>query len=448
VDRAHHRARINSLGEGRRRNPWRVGVLFFCFAILVLSATAGAQNVDYGDAYHAIDRAAVYVTTWFDDAKITSIRRDHGSIETIIEDATAKVLARSVYRAGALDSTLIGLGQLVQYSATLSSTSSYSTDWFNKQLYVLWRDQNEANHTPGMAGRSLPLTWHRGHLRLQDEINRERVLGMPDPVDAKPRALRTQFRGFHAYSERNLYPKRKKGIAYAAYTTRFYDDSGNQLGLMRYYEKPRAVSWSFTNGQEGVAPEWRVPGGYKFDLNMAWASVQAMAFQQSRSPDGTKVIKNKKLVDASPWARFKTGLGRAIDAAWQFVSPTLYAQSKPSCDGLSDGCTGLHWLDGSLFQDCCDQHDVCFEADCTSPCTKWSWLWPFGQWDCAACNAQAVACFFTTAITGDFGHDVPDITPESCRDGDPCSRCFASDWCPAECQTCDGIGDDGGGPPI
>lgn len=417
-----------------------------CLSLLAVSSTASAQNVDYGKAYDAIDRTVVFVTTWFDDAKTTSIRRDDGSIETIIEDGAGNAQARSVYRAGALDSTLVGLGQLMRYSATLNRASSYPTDWFNKQLYVLWRDQNEANRTPGMAGRSLPLTWHRGHLRLQEQINRERMLGMPDPVDAKPRALRTQFRGYLAYSERHVYPERKKGFAYAAYTTRFFDDAGNQLGLMRYYEKPKAVSWSFTNGQEGVAPEWRVPGGYKFDLNMAWAGIQAMAFHQTRNPDGTKRIKNGETTAVSRWARFKAGLGRAIGTAWAFASPTLYAQNKPSCDGLSDGCTGLHWLDGSLFQDCCDQHDVCFEADCTSPCTKWSWIWPFGNWDCVGCNAQAVVCFFTVAIFGDFGYDVPDITPPECNDGDPCTRCFASDWCPAECQTCDGIGEEG--PPV
>ena len=70
-------------------------------------------------------------------------------------------------------------------------------------------------------------------------------------------------------------------------------------------------------------------------------------------------------------------------------------------------------------------------------------IWTVGL---RGCNAQAMLCFFTTAISGDFGYDIPDGTPEGCYDGDPCTRCYASDWCPAECQTCDGIGDDEGVP--
>lgn len=243
-----------------------------------------------------------------------------------------------------------------------------------------------------------------------------------------------------------MYAVRKKGFAYVAYTTRFYDDAGKQLGLMRYYDKPQAVSWSFANGQEGVAPEWRLPERFKFDPNMAWAGIQAMAFHLTRNADGTKIIKTSVPIETSGWDRFKAGANRALGAVVAFISPTLHAQGSPSCDGLSDGCTGLHWLDGSLFQDCCDTHDKCFEVDCSSPCSQWSWIWPFGQWDCAACNLSAVGCSFTTAITGDFGHGgVPPGTPSACTDGDPCTRCFASDWCPAECQTCDGIGE---GPPI
>lgn len=152
--------------------------------LCALPVSAAAQNVNYGAKYDSVDRTVVYVSTWFEDAKVTSARRDDGSIDTIVEDASANILARSNHRNGSVDATLAGFGRLSRYSAKLEGSASYATDWFNKQLYVLWRDQDEANRTPGMAGRALPLQWHRGHLRIRDQIARERMLRMPDPVDA------------------------------------------------------------------------------------------------------------------------------------------------------------------------------------------------------------------------------------------------------------------------
>jgi len=66
--------------------------LAFTIATVATTQPAGAQNVDYGHAYDALDRTVVYVTTWFDDAKATSARRADGSIETIIEDAAARAV--------------------------------------------------------------------------------------------------------------------------------------------------------------------------------------------------------------------------------------------------------------------------------------------------------------------------------------------------------------------
>lgn len=300
--------------DSGRRSSTRLALLFFLTTLPAFSATATAQNVNYGKTYDAIDSTVVYVSTWFEDAKATSIRRDDGSIETIIEDGAANVLARAVHRRGAFDASLTGLGRLAQYSATLDSSSSYATDWFNKQLYIMWRDQGEANRTPDLAGRALPLQWHRGHLRITGQIARERVLRMPDPVDAKPEAVRTQFRSYYAYSQRHDWPERQPRVAYAAYSTYFYDASGQQLGFLRYFDNPKVVTWSFEGIEDGVAPEWRLPEGYTFEPNMAWAGIQAMAFHQSAQGDrGVIAGVSARRTDPSRWAQFKSGIGQGID---------------------------------------------------------------------------------------------------------------------------------------
>lgn len=327
-----------------RRSSTRLALLLLLTVVPVFAATASAQNVNYGTAYDAIDRTVVYVSTWFEDAKATSVRRGDGSIETIVEDGAANVLARAVHRSGSFDASLAGLGRLAHYSARLESSSSYATDWFNKQLYVLWRDQDEANRTPDLAGRALPLQWHRGHLRIKGQVAREKILGTPDPVDAKPKSVRTQFREHYAFSQRHDWTERQPGVAYASYSTYFHEVDGKQLGLMRYFDKPKVVTWSFAHGQEGVAPEWRLPDGYTFDPNMAWAGIQAMAFQRSRHADGRRVIEasNRNQGEPSRWARLKVGVGRAWSSALTLVAPVVRAQST-SCDGLSDGCTGIGW---------------------------------------------------------------------------------------------------------
>jgi hypothetical protein len=236
--------------DSRRRSFTRFALLFFLALFPSFVTVATAQNVNYGTAYDTVDRTVVYVSTWYEDAKATSIRRSDGSIDTVIEDGAANVLARSVHRSGSFDASLTGLGRLAHYSARLESSASYATDWFNKQLYVLWRDQEEANRSPDLAGRVLPLQWHRGHLRIKGQIAREQILRMPDPVDVKPRALRTQFRQHYAFSERHDWTERRPRVAYASYSTHFYDSSGRQLGFLRYFDKPKVVTWS----GNGTAP--------------------------------------------------------------------------------------------------------------------------------------------------------------------------------------------------
>ena len=407
--------------------------------MLLWSAPAIAQTANPGKRYAEIDSAVVYVSTWYDRVKATSARRPDGAIDTVIEDERGQVLAHSRHKDGVLDADIAGPLRLSHYRASLDTSTTHSTDWFNQQLHVLWSDQDEINRTPALMNTPQNGVWHRGYLRLRDQVERGRLLKMPDPVDDQGLAARTQYDGYFAYSAVEPAPIKplKKGVVRPAFTTRWFDKDGKEVGLMRWYSKPRALSWKFANGDEGVAPEWRVPGGYKFTPTLAWAGIQAMAFQQERTPEGVKIIRTQ---GEKPGflARVGGAIGRTWTSVVSFIAPTLSAQSA-ACDHQSDGCTGLHFLDGTVFQDCCDRHDLCFEMDCNNVCTKISWIWPFGNWRCAGCDFNAVLCFATTIITsGEPGPPPPQGNP-ACYDNDVCTRCTMAEWCPAECQTCDGI---------
>jgi hypothetical protein len=112
------------------------------------------------------------------------------------------------------------------------------------------------------------------------------------------------------------------------------------------------------------------------------------------------------------------------------TSTVLAAQE--GCDGQPDGCTGLHWLDDTIFRECCDTHDRCFEEDYRSGdcCEAWSWFFPLPWWQCARCNFSVVRCFVTRTLEQE-GQWSP-----SCAPTDLCERCSPSDWCDIECQSC------------
>lgn len=401
-----------------------------------------AQTHDHLDRHEAADRQVVYVSAWFADVKATSIKRADGSIDTVLQNDAGRILARSRHRNGVLEAEVPGLARTAKYTAPLDRNVPRRVGWFNDQLRVLWADHGEIERTPALMNQSQPTEVDRGFVRLKRQLARQKQLRTPDPADAEPEQMRTQFADSFAYTELELPPTRKKGHVYPKFTTRFYDAEGLEIGLMRWYDKPKALSWKFANGDAGTAPEWRIPGGYRFTPTMEWAGLQAHIFQNAHHHvPGDEA---PQVAAAGVLGTLAAVADRALDVAINAAITPAFAQEEPSdpppqCDGQSDGCTGLHFLDNTSFVACCDRHDLCFEADCSNVCTKRSWLFPWQNWHCAACNMAAVFCF----VTGGAGEPPPDPDPpptgSGCaaeNDGNPCTRCSMADWCPAECQSC------------
>jgi hypothetical protein len=98
----------------------------------------------------------------------------------------------------------------------------------------------------------------------------------------------------------------------------------------------------------------------------------------------------------------------------------------------------MHYLDWTSVRECCDRHDLCFEADSTNCCTAWSWLAFWDRWECTKCNLQVVGCFVTTSFSGGGGgyDGGGGGGGDSCSDGTVCTRCRMGDWCPPQCDSC------------
>ena len=164
---------------------------------------------------------------------------------------------------------------------------------------------------------------------------------------------------------------------------------------------------------------------------MGWANVQALAFLKQSGRPAPGVPSGARALGAAG----ADGLG-LDDAAGRGPNASGWRRSRDATE-QADGCTGLHFLDGSIFEECCTRHDLCYERDAPGDCCEaWSWLVPNPFWHCARCNFAAVWCFLTR----------PQPDPDWLDEGPlgECERQSYRDWCAPECATCRTREDTGG----
>ena len=321
-----------------------------------------------GTTFHGLESQALRVTTVFEDAVATTDRLEGGGLETRVTDRIGNPLATlAVARAvGARDQLEFRATGRPPVRATGRSDLVPTLDWAARQAYALWRD--------GAAASGGRLEWRQNLLRparASRDIDRAIVevrSEWPNGVTATAHWRAPQ---------RDFLPS---PVATDSFTT-FLRKDGVDVGWVRWYSKEQVLAWSFGSSGEQHLDAQRLAeiGGWPFVPDMAWANVQAFAFYQ---------LPALRTAPAASAAAPVGVMTRVVD----FFIATVQA-NEPGCDGL-------HWLDGTVFRQCCDRHDACYAR---IGCTSQSWWWPFGSsWQCTSCNASAFFCFNSAGGDGPF----------------------------------------------
>ena len=407
-----------------------LAALFVC-----LAAAAQAQTTDHGPTFRALDDEATRVITWYGDVYAITERGPDAALRTRLFDRpSSTVIATAEYLPGGDDRPAVLRADIPATAPIVVEQAApppRAIAWANTQLRELWLDQ-KARRGAGAAGRASIVS--DGALwRMADAVAiRRRPVG-PALEDADVEGIASEYPEAMAVTQRDHHPAAPRGwkIAQSTFTARVFDAGGRQVGVLRWFDRERTLTWSFPNGRRGTALESRVPGGFKFTPTMAWANVQGLAFlRHSARPAPPKIPVPPSFRDA-------------VAASMSFgdrpaSGPSAAAvEMQDGCDGVADGCTGLHFLDGSIFEECCTRHDLCYERDQPDGCCEaWSWFLPNPFWHCSRCNFAAVWCFLTRGE--------PEPPPDEGPLGQ-CERQTYADWCAPECQTCRTREDFGGG---
>ena len=252
-----------------------------------------------------------------------------------------------------------------------------------------------------------------------------------------------------------------KRIDYSRFTATIVDrQTGARRGFVRWFDTAQVLTWKIEGGSQGVILPDRLPGGWTFTPTMAWANVQAYQFAtqaaktlepESRSPVWLRALLGRP-VAPTPFLQLAGAVAPMPSAALAVSGAQArnVVADVPALDGgwmrgwsfgarggatvvNEPGCDNLHWLDGSVFRACCDQHDRCYE---TNGCSASSWWWPFsGSWSCERCNVQVAYCFCTLSNPAYCGGAAVGSGGDGGASGGGCSS-VAGGFCPIECQTC------------
>lgn len=397
-----------------------VAALLVCLAV-----DARAQTTDHGSAFYALDAEATRVITWFEDSYAITERGANQHLQTRLFNRRASaVLATADYAVAEEGRPATWRGKIgkVPVAVEQAAAPKRHTAWANTQLRELWLDQRAR----AARGATAPpeLSSHRGVWRMNDVVGARRSPGAHWAEDTDVEAIATEYGSAMAVVSRDVHGEaaQGRGTARSTFSVRMFDAGGRVVGWLRWFEKERVLTWSFPNGRRGTVMESNVPGGFKFTPSMAWANVQALGFLK-QSGRGTPGLPSG---GAARWAPASMPAG--LDGLPVRGPNAGGLEAQSGCDGGADGCTGLHFLDGSIFEECCTKHDLCYERDAPGDCCEaWSWLVPNPFWHCARCNFAAVWCFITRP------QPEPDWDEGPLRE---CERQSYADWCAPECASC------------
>jgi hypothetical protein len=425
--------------------------------LLLLPGVTAAQSVNMGGTFHGLEARARRVTLTFPDAVI-EVRRTEGGMDGVLRDRGGVVGGRLHLLPGSrrVQWQHEGKHATLQEFA-LPDQAIVGLDWAAHQLYALHSDARTQTdgRAPDVAGDAG--TWD-GHLRRSGRVAARGASA--GQLASRLEGVETTFDEIVVKATLDRHDRkaqRGKRIDYSKFTARIVDArTGAARGFVRWFDTAQVLTWKIEGGSQGVILPDRLPGGWTFTPTMAWANVQAYQFvtQAAGTLDAgvpfAKALRGifARPAGAPPFAQVAGAIAPVPSVAWAALSATLGAVALPDVPTLpggwarpwrfggagtlnEDGCDRLHWLDGSVFRACCDDHDRCYEK---SGCSERSWFWPFaGSWSCQKCNLQVAYCFCTVSNPAYCG--VGDGGGDGGSDGGGCTS-VAGGFCPIECQTC------------
>jgi hypothetical protein len=320
-------------------------------------------TADRGATYHAIENQAIRVTTTFVDATVSGERATDGKLTSRVLDSGGNELAtfKVIHIDSGNDRLSFSIAEREIVSASPRGGLRPTLDWSNQQAYSLWKDH---------VREGTALEWQDALMRAGG--------ASPRPQDWNALETRTEWGGgLSAVARRRRGPEINvltgKPIAGDVVVSHISRD-GLEVGVSYYYPADRLFAWSLPDLTEGYVDPKRLSavGGWPITPDMGWMNTQNLAFYQFHT-----ALKQP----GSPEQGRRIGW---LDRFEQFFAPSVRADTA--------GCDGLHWLDGTQFRPCCDEHDRCYAS---YGCAAYTWWWWGGPWQCEFCNAFVVFCFET-----------------------------------------------------
>ncbi|HEX7151708.1 MAG TPA: hypothetical protein VF618_09490 [Thermoanaerobaculia bacterium] len=374
-----------------KTTSWRCNVIRSRIVLLfslLLTTTLYAQNLDMGSRYEFIDQQALTVTTTFKDAVVTTERMPSGDLLTTLATIDGQTAASMTGIASKTELRFRIHADRATDSFTAKMTMRRPTaDWANAQLYLLWKERVRGSRNVTWQGdfiTRLP----KARLAVEAAPTRQTVADQVLEIE-------TKFADARVRSVRH----QTDGVKAPTWTTGLWRGE-HVLVKMRYFAADEALEWLEPNGQIAYVNRQNLEQPWTFTPNPAWANIQAYSLYYHHREKGTLPEGNVVPKPAPEPGRLH------VDADY-------------------DGCTGLHWLDDTVYRACCDEHDRCYNK-ANPNCTAWSWIWP-GSWHCFICNINVVRCFLTAPggpgtwnprnqdpIDGSCGYDEGFICPAYC----------------------------------
>lgn len=313
-----------------------------------------------GATYYALEAQTSRLTTRFRDGHVAVAER------SLTGDVRADLRDRGGNERGRLKTNPIdGVHDVLQYEPSggqplqaLKDPSVKPTlDWVTRQAYTLAKDG------------TTNLVWDGGALRPKRAARRdvEREVAEVETVWAN---------GLSAKLTRQNYSRREIAKGRVVQGPALVTDltlNGVAAGTSVWFEQDQVFAYSLpglVGGLTIIGPEQLKPdfGGWPFKPDATWLNLQTIAMHQFK----TLIAKQGSVAKCE---------APQPNRLAQLFFPTVYADV---------GCDYLHWLDGTIFRACCDQHDRCYAKN---GCDQTTWWMVWKSWSCDRCNLQVVHCF-------------------------------------------------------